>query len=129
MKHASTSTNDHGRFYNACERVTPSLVKAVVKRFVWTSVRTYHRWRRIERGRFVEFGHGFRFDCRPFYKAKVGDRSIAEAYNVWNAALGNIVAGRECWFGLHNVIMGPVEIGDRLSTGPFVSILGPRHPT
>jgi acetyltransferase-like isoleucine patch superfamily enzyme len=25
--------------------------------------------------------------------------------------------------------MGPVEIGDRLSTGPFVCILGPRHPS
>jgi maltose O-acetyltransferase len=24
--------------------------------------------------------------------------------------------------------MGPVSIGDRLSTGQFVSILGPRHP-
>jgi maltose O-acetyltransferase len=24
--------------------------------------------------------------------------------------------------------MGPVEIGDELSTGPYVKILGPRHP-
>ena len=24
--------------------------------------------------------------------------------------------------------MGPVEIGDKVSTGPYVMILGPRHP-
>ena len=25
--------------------------------------------------------------------------------------------------------MGPVEIGDKLATGPYVKILGPRHPS
>jgi acetyltransferase-like isoleucine patch superfamily enzyme len=84
---------------------------------------------RIERGRFVEFGSRFRFDCRPPYVAKVGNRSIAEAFNVWNASQGDIIIGEECWIGLYNILMGPLEIGDRLSTGPFVSILGPRHPT
>lgn len=123
------NTGNRGQFYHACEYLTPSLVKAIVKRFVWASVRTYHRWRRISRGRFVEFGYRFRFDCRWPHRAIVGDRSIAEAYNVWNACSGEIVVGRECWFGLYNIIMGPVEIGDRVSTGPFVSILGPRHPT
>jgi acetyltransferase-like isoleucine patch superfamily enzyme len=107
----------------------PSLAKAMVKRFVFASVRTYNRWRHIERGRFVEFGYSFRFDRESPYRAKVGDCSIAEAHNVWNAGIGNIVVGRECWFGLYNLVMGPVEIGDRLSTGPFVRILGPRHPT
>ena len=100
-----------------------------MKRLVWAGVRTYHRWRRIQRGRFVEFGHGFRFDCRAPYGATVGDRSIAEAHNVWNASHGDIIVGKECWFGLNNVVMGPVEIGDRFSSGPFVSILGPRHPS
>jgi len=125
----SENSDGHGRFYRACERVTPSLVKAMAKRVLWASVRTYHRWHRIERGRFVEFGHRFRFDCRPPYRARVGERSMAEAFNVWNAAQGDILVGRECWFGLYNIVMGPVEIGDRVSTGPFVSILGPRHPS
>lgn len=115
--------------YRNCERLTPSFAKAVVKRLFWSTVRTYHRLWRIERGRFVEFGHRFRFDCRRPYVARVGDRSVADAYNVWNACSGDIVVGKECWFGLFNIVMGPVEIGDRLSTGPFVTILGPRHPT
>jgi maltose O-acetyltransferase len=35
--------------------------------------------------------------------------------------------GASCFFGLYNVVMGPVDMGDGVSTGPFVSILGPRH--
>ena len=125
------NNGNHGRLYYACERVTPSLVKAVVKRLVFAGVRTYNSWRHIQRGLFVEFGAHFRFDRLPPYRAKVkvGDRSIAEAHNVWNTGGGDIVVGQECWFGLYNLVMGPVEIGDRVSTGPFVRILGPRHPT
>jgi acetyltransferase-like isoleucine patch superfamily enzyme len=116
-------------WHKNCERFTPSLVKALTKRIFWATVRAYHRYARIERGRFVEFGVHFRFDCRSPHKARVGDRSIAEAYNVWNAFKGDIVVGKECWFGLRNIVMGPVEIGDRVHTGPSVSILGPNHPT
>jgi maltose O-acetyltransferase len=47
---------------------------------------------------------------------------------VWSADLGDVTVGKKCWFGLNNVLMGPVEIGDGLSTGPYVMILGPRHP-
>jgi len=38
------------------------------------------------------------------------------------------VVGENGWFGLHNIVMGPVRIGDHFSSGPYVSILGPRHP-
>jgi acetyltransferase-like isoleucine patch superfamily enzyme len=116
-------------WYRGCEWLTPSIVKAVVKRVYWSTIRRYHRLSRIDRGRFVEFGYRFRFDCRPPHRAIVGDRSVADAFNVWNASAGDIVVGRKCWFGLYNILMGPVEIGDRLSTGPFVCILGPRHPS
>ena len=76
----------------------------------------------------MEFGYRFRFDRSAPYDAGVGERTILEDFNVWNADIGNIRVGKNCWFGLHNIVMGPVEIGDRLSTGQYVSILGPRHP-
>lgn len=76
----------------------------------------------------MEFGYRFRFDRSRPYRVRVGDRTIAEDFNVWNADLGDITVGKKCWFGLNNVLMGPVEIGDGLSTGPYVMILGPRHP-
>ena len=114
--------------YRTIESVTPSFVKMTVKRMFWKIVRFYNRCRYIEKGRFVEFGYRFRFDRSTPYHARVGERTIAEDFNVWNTDLGDITVGKNCWFGLNNVIMGPVEIGNELSTGPYVKILGPRHP-
>lgn len=114
--------------YKTVEFMTPTFVKVIIKRIFWKIVRLYNRCRYIEKGRFVEFGYRFRFDRSAPYRACVGERTIAEDFNVWNTDLGDIAVGKKCWFGLNNVVMGPVEIGDELSTGPYVKILGPRHP-
>src|SRR4030042_979445 len=114
--------------YKTVEFMTPTFVKVIAKRICWKIVRRYNRCRYIEKGKFVEFGYRFRFDRSAPYRARVGERTIAEDFNVWNTDLGDITVGKECWFGLNNVVMGPVEIGDELSTGPYVKILGPRHP-
>ena len=82
----------------------------------------------MKTGKFVEFGYRFRFSRKHPYGARVGSRTIADEFNVWNAKAGDIVVGEGCWFGLHNIIMGPVEIGDGFSSGPYVCVLGPRHP-
>ncbi len=114
--------------YKTVEFMTPTFVKVITKRIFWKIVRLYNRCRYIEKGRFVEFGYRFRFDRSAPYRARVGEKTIAEDFNVWNTDLGDITVGKKCWFGLNNVVMGPVEIGDDLSTGPYVKILGPRHP-
>jgi len=114
--------------YRSVERITPSVVKAVAKRVYLGIRRLYNRCRYIEKGRFVEFGYRFRFDRSHPYLARVGERTIAEDFNVWNAHMGDITIGKKCWFGLNNIVMGPLEIGDGVSTGPYVMILGPRHP-
>jgi len=119
---------ERGALYKAIESVTPSIVKLFVKRVHSKAIRFYNRCRYIERGRFVEFGYRFRFDYSRPNRVCIGDRTIAEDFNVWNAVMGDIIVGRECWFGLNNVLMGPVEIGDKVATGPYVKILGPRHP-
>ena len=118
----------HGALYRTVELLTPTFVKAITKKIFWRIVRFYNRCRYIERGRFVEFGYRFRFDRSQPYRARVGERTIAEDFNVWNTDLGDIVVGKGCWFGLNNTVMGPVEIGDKVATGPYVMILGPRHP-
>ena len=114
--------------YKTIELLTPTFVKVIIKRVFWKIVRFYNKCRYIEKGRFVEFGYRFRFDRSSPYRACVGERTITEDFNVWNTDLGNITVGKKCWFGLNNIVMGPVEIGDELSTGPYVKILGPRHP-
>jgi len=105
------------------------MVKVETKRVYKGALRLWNRLRYMQTGRCVELGRGFRFDRNSPYMAHVGDHTITEDFNVWNAGYGDIGVGTHCWFGLHNIVMGPVTIGDRLSTGPNVSILGPRHPT
>ena len=114
--------------YRTVESVTPSFVKSISKKTYWKAVRFYNKCAYIEKGKFVEFGCRFRIDRTSPYMARVGDRTIAEDFNVWNIDLGDITVGQNCWFGINNIIMGPVEIGNKLSTGPYVMILGPRHP-
>ena len=116
------------RLYKTIEWMTPSFVKAISKKVFWRIARFYNRCRYIKKGRFVEFGYRFRFDRSQPYHVHIGDKTIAEDFNVWNADLGDITVGKGCWFGLNNVVMGPVEIGNEISTGPYVMILGPRHP-
>jgi acetyltransferase-like isoleucine patch superfamily enzyme len=120
---------ERGLLYRRVESVTPSAVKVWTKRAVTWSIRYSNRTRHVQKGRFVELGRQFRFDRQSPHVARIGERSITEDFNVWNASYGDIVVGTHCWFGLHNIVMGPVQIGDRVSTGPHVSILGPRHPT
>jgi len=110
------------------ERVMPSFVKGAVKKVYWRIRRIYARYRYIRKGRFVEFGYRFRFTRDAPYRACVGERTVVEDYNVWSARQGDIVVGKHCWFGLYDIVMGPVEIGDDTETGPGVKILGPHHP-
>jgi len=114
--------------YTTAERITPTFVKAIAKKVFWKVARFYNRCRYIKKSRFVEFGYRFRFDRSRPYTAVIGERTIIEDFNVWNAQCGDIVVGKRCWFGLYNVVMGPVEIGDEVSAGQNVIILGPRHP-
>jgi len=114
--------------FKKLDAFTPGFIRESVKRVFWKIVRCYNRHRYIETGKLVGFGHGFRFDHSKPHRVKIGERTVTDSFNVWNADLGNITVGKKCWFGLNNIIMGPVEIGDRISTGPYVMILGPRHP-
>ena len=109
------------------ERIWPSFVKAAVKWIYWGIRRIYARCRYIRKGRFVEFGCRFRFTRDEPYRAYVAERTIVEDYNIWSARQGDIVVGKHCWFGLYDIVMGPVEIGNDTETGPGVKILGPDH--
>jgi len=114
--------------YRSIERFTPSIVKAMTKKIYWRTKRRYDRCMHIKKGRFVEFGDHFRYDRDSPYRAHIGDRTIFEAFNILNAQLGDVVVGKHCWFGVSNIIMGPLEVGDDTRTGPCVKILGPHHP-
>jgi acetyltransferase-like isoleucine patch superfamily enzyme len=109
------------------EKITPSFIRTIVKRIYWKTVRIYYRYKYIKKGRFVEFGYRFRFSREYPFCAYIDDNTVADEFNVWNARQGDIKIGKKCWLGIRNIIMGPIEIGDNVATGPNVSILGPRH--
>lgn len=111
------------------EDILPNFIRLLIKRLYWSAVRTQNKHVYIKKGKFAELGYRFRFSRKEPYRAYIGDRTITEEFNVWNAKGGDIIVGKDCWFGLHNIVMGPVEIGNFFSSGPYVSILGPRHPT
>ena len=111
------------------EPVTPDCIRLIIKRLYWTAIRKKDIYKYIKKGTRAELGYRFRFERLEPYKASIGDRTIIEEGNVWNANVGDIIVGKNGWFGLYNIVMGPVKIGDHFSSGPYVSILGPRHPT
>jgi acetyltransferase-like isoleucine patch superfamily enzyme len=111
------------------ELLLPDFFRLIIKRLYWAVKRRRHKFLYIKKGMRAELGYRFRFSRIEPYMAYIGNQTILEESNIWNANVGDIIVGNNCWFGLHNIVMGPVEIGDFFSSGPFVSILGPRHPT
>ena len=105
----------------------PDFVRLIIKRVYHKIIRTRNKYMYIKKGKRAELGPRFRFERSVPYKAYIGSKTIIEESNVWNANSGNIIVGQNGWFGLYNIVMGPVEIGDYFSSGPYVSILGPRH--
>ncbi len=105
----------------------PSFIRGKIKK-VYNKLKFYlNKQLYIKSGKYVELGSRFRFSRVEPFKAFIGDYTITDEFNVWNAKQGDIKVGKNCWFGLHNIVMGPVEIGNNVSTGPNISILGPRH--
>ena len=111
------------------ESVMPEFVRLMIKRLYLTAIRTRNKHVYVKKEKFAELGPRFRFSRDEPYIAKIGKRTVTDEFNIWNARGGDIIVGNNCWFGLHNIVMGPVEIGEFFSSGPHVSILGPRHPT
>jgi acetyltransferase-like isoleucine patch superfamily enzyme len=111
------------------EPLIPDFLILFIKKFYWKSIRLINKHVYIKKGGLTELRYGFRFERIHPYCAYIGNRTILEEYNVWNANVGDIKTGQNCWFGLRCIVMGPVEIGDSTTMGPNVAILGPRHPT
>lgn len=108
--------------------MAPSFIRNWAKNVYLKMTRFYHKKKFVKKGKCVELRYRFRFARREPYYAFIGSRTIVEDFNVWDGKSGNIIVGKKCWFGLHNIVMGPIEIGDNVQTGPNVSILGIRHP-
>ena len=100
-----------------------SIIKKIYRSINWQITKTLF----VKRGFASDLGWKFRFTRKKPNKAYLGEKTCTDCYNIWNANYGDISIGKNCWIGLHNIVMGPVTIGDYTSTGPYVKILGPAH--
>ena len=105
----------------------PNSVRNLAKRLYLSTLRFYYRYKYVSLARGAYLGRHFRISVADGNSAEVGARTNVDDYNVWDTSGGSICIGQEVWIGLHNIVMGPVEIDDQVSTGPHVRILGPRH--
>jgi acetyltransferase-like isoleucine patch superfamily enzyme len=100
-----------------------NILKVSYNNVIWYFSKLFY----IKLGKRSMYGFRFRFCRRNPWKAIIGNNTNVESYNVWNANSGDIKVGNNCWIGLNNIMMGPIEFGDESRTGPYVYILGPRH--
>lgn len=113
-------------FYHSFSEL-PYFIRGPVKKLYWKIRYFYNKINFIEKGKYCDLGCHFRFTLNNPYRAFIDDQTAIDEFNVWSAKFGDISVGKNCWIGLHNIIIGPVEIGDKVRTGPHVSILGPHH--
>lgn len=111
----------------------PGLKKAVY-RFLMHPVKTRPNWWiRPFVGLFIRRGKGsviyrsVRKDITPFHPFSIGCRSVVEDYASVNNAVGEVRIGNDTRIGLHNTVIGPVHIGNRVNLAQGVVVSGLNH--
>jgi len=105
----------------------PGPVRNFIKATYLSWVRCRNKSKFVQLGKLSYLGRHFRLDRNAPFRVRIGDRTNVEEYNIRNVQGGDINVGSDCWFGVYDIIMGPLEFGDASRTGPHVKILGARH--
>ena len=109
-----------------------------LKRFVdWVimnQVETRPRWfiRMLaplyqQRGKHSVIHRSARMDTPPYRVFCLGDYSVIELFACINNAVGDVVIGSHTRIGLHNTIIGPVEIGDNVNLAQGITVTALNH--
>ena len=109
-----------------------------LKRFVdWVimnQVETRPRWfiRMLaplyqQRGKHSVIHRSARMDTPPYRVFCLGDYSVIESFACINNAVGDVVIGSHTRIGLHNTIIGPVEIGDNVNLAQGITVTALNH--
>ena len=79
------------------------------------------------RGRGSIIRRRTKVDLFPFKNFRIGNHTIIEDFSTINNGVGDISIGNHSFIGAGNVIIGPVEIGNRVMTAQNVVISGMNH--
>ena len=79
------------------------------------------------RGKHSVIHRSARMDTPPYRKFSLGDYSVIESFACINNAVGDVMIGNHTRIGLHNTIIGPVEIGSHVNLAQGITVTALNH--
>ena len=79
------------------------------------------------RGKHSVIHRSARMDTPPYRKFSIGDYSVIESFACVNNAVGDVMIGDHTRIGLHNTIIGPVEIGSHVNLAQGITVTALNH--
>ena len=79
------------------------------------------------RGKNSVIHRSARMDTPPYRKFSLGDYSVVESFACINNAVGDVIIGNHTRIGLHNTIIGPVEIGNNVNLAQGITVTALNH--
>ena len=79
------------------------------------------------RGKHSVIHRSARMDTPPYRLFSLGDYSVVESFACINNAVGDVIIGNHTRIGLHNTIIGPVEIGNNVNLAQGITVTALNH--
>ena len=79
------------------------------------------------RGRHSVIHHSVRMDTPPYRQFRLGRYSVIESGTCINNAVGDVIIGDYTRVGLHNTIIGPVNIGHHVNLAQGITVTALNH--
>ena len=79
------------------------------------------------RGRHSVIHHSVRMDTPPYRQFRLGRYSVIESGACINNAVGDVIIGDYTRVGLHNTIIGPVNIGHYVNLAQGITVTALNH--
>lgn len=79
------------------------------------------------RGKHSVIHRSARMDTPPYRLFSLGNYSVIESFACINNAMGDVIIGDHTRIGLHNTIIGPVEIGNNVNLAQGITVTALNH--
>ena len=79
------------------------------------------------RGKHSIIHHSARMDTPPYRLFSLGNYSVIESFACINNAVGDVIIGNHTRIGLHNTIIGPVDIGNNVNLAQGITVTALNH--
>ena len=79
------------------------------------------------RGKHSVIHRSARMDTPPYRRFSIGNYSVVESFACINNAVGDVIIGDHTRIGLHNTIIGPVEIGNNVNLAQGITVTALNH--